>query len=165
MVQTFGSKYTDLNIFSWKYTKAETMIVKPPCYIQTKMRRLYRKMTIYNLLSIIYIILGSVFVYVKWTNVHLWSFFCITYTISDSTFKLCYIQTIVIINSVTKEFMCNETLKSANRLWTFCLKNTLNKTCLKITNAPALLYILTSGPTQEHDPRATLIWTRTYWSR
>ena len=28
-----------------------------------------------------------------------------------------------------------------------------------------LLYILTPGPTQKHDPGATLTWTQRYWSR
>ena len=51
-------------------SKAPMMLVKHPCYIQTKMIRLYKK------------------------NDHLWSFFYI-YTFLGSIFKLCYIQTVL----------------------------------------------------------------------
>ena len=63
-------------------SKVGTMLVKQPCYIHTKMFRLYRKMTIYG------------------------HFFYVIYTFLWSFFKLCFIQNHVIMNSVIKRFVC-----------------------------------------------------------
>ena len=58
------------------------MLVKQPCYIQTKNVKIILK------------------------NDHLWSFFNIIYTFLGSTFEPCYIQNCVIMNHVIKRLKC-----------------------------------------------------------
>ena len=76
-------------------SKTETVLVKQLCHIQTKIHRLYRKMTIYGL-----------FVYT-------------IYTFSESIFKPCYIQNTVIMNSVIKRFVCSLPSRYIHSPYTF----------------------------------------------
>ena len=91
---------------------AWTVLVKQPCYIQTKMYRLYWKMTIYgHFFNIIYTFLGSIFelyyiqtkMYRFYWKMTIYGHFSIqSIHFLEPIFEPCYIQNRVITNRVIK---------------------------------------------------------------
>ena len=77
---------------------SKTVLGKQPCYIPTRMYRLFRKVTICGISK------QKCIDYIE-KKYHLWSFFCrictflFGYNILGSIFKSCYIQNCALINS------------------------------------------------------------------